>query len=129
MQTFLPCSVSKSAPRWLQMCLFSSVTRKFLLQHKDYRHELIEHLADADEVIGEMFLEEKTPQQADIKAAIRRATINRTFTPVMMGKLKFWPMSHENRHFVKGSPYCPSSCLKGPSHCTTRHKNNLGAIH
>ena len=69
------------------------MTRKFLFQHKDYRHELIEHLADADEVIGEMFLEEKTPQEADIKAAIRRATINRTFTPVMIGKLKFWLMS------------------------------------
>jgi len=64
---------------------YEDIPAEFREQHKDYRHELIEHLADADEVIGEMFLEEKTPQQADIKAAIRRATINRTFTPVMMG--------------------------------------------
>ena len=66
----------------------SVLSAKFLFQHKDYRHELIEHLADADEVIGEMFLEEKTPQEADIRAAIRRATISRAFTPVMMGELK-----------------------------------------
>merc|ERR1719259_735902 len=64
---------------------YEDIPAEFREQHKDYRHELIEHLADADEVIGEMFLEEKTPQEADIKAAIRRATINRTFTPVMMG--------------------------------------------
>jgi len=64
---------------------YEDIPAEFREQHKDYRHELIEHLADADEVIGEMFLEEKTPQEADIRAAIRRATINRTFTPVMMG--------------------------------------------
>ncbi len=35
--------------------------------------------------MGELFLEEKKPTEADIHAAIRRATLKRTFTPVIMG--------------------------------------------
>jgi len=42
-------------------------------------------LADADDLIGELFLEEKTPDETQIREAIRRTTIARTFTPVMMG--------------------------------------------
>ncbi|XP_065331631.1 elongation factor G, mitochondrial [Cloeon dipterum] len=52
---------------------------------EDKRHELIEHLSNADETIGNMYLEEKTPSEADIMAAVRRACIARTFTPVMVG--------------------------------------------
>eukprot|EP00088_Acartia_fossae_P001887 TRINITY_DN1073_c0_g1_i5.p1 TRINITY_DN1073_c0_g1~~TRINITY_DN1073_c0_g1_i5.p1 ORF type:complete len:778 (-),score=187.63 TRINITY_DN1073_c0_g1_i5:225-2531(-) len=52
---------------------------------QDTRDELVEYLANADDVIGEIFLEEKTPTTEDISAAIRRATIAQTFTPVMMG--------------------------------------------
>ena len=51
----------------------------------DYRAELVEYLANADETIGEMFLMEENPTNSDIHAAIRRATLARTFTPVMMG--------------------------------------------
>lgn len=51
----------------------------------DARAELVEYLANADEQIGEMFLMEETPQTEDISAAIRRATLARTFTPVMLG--------------------------------------------
>ncbi len=64
---------------------YDEVPQEFRAQRKDYFHELVEHLADADDVIGEMFLEEKTPEVNDILAAIRRSTIKRAFTPVMMG--------------------------------------------
>ena len=54
-------------------------------QRSDYHHELVEHLADADEVMGEIFLDERKPTEEDVHAAIRRATLKRAFTPVMMG--------------------------------------------
>jgi elongation factor G len=56
---------------------------KELAQQK--RQELIEKLADVDDEMAEMFLEEITPTPDQIKAAIRRATIDLKFTPVMMG--------------------------------------------
>ena len=49
------------------------------------REELIEKLADADDEIAEMFLMEETPSVDDIKAAIRRQTIDCRFVPVFMG--------------------------------------------
>lgn len=49
------------------------------------RQELIEKLADVDDEIAEMFLDEITPTPLQIKAAIRRATIGLKFTPVLMG--------------------------------------------
>ncbi|PTB73997.1 P-loop containing nucleoside triphosphate hydrolase protein [Trichoderma longibrachiatum ATCC 18648] len=49
------------------------------------RQFLIEKLADVDDEIAELYLEEQTPTNEQIKAAIRRATIARKFTPVMMG--------------------------------------------
>ncbi|KAK2623637.1 hypothetical protein QTJ16_006818 [Diplocarpon rosae] len=49
------------------------------------RMVLIEALADVDDEIAEIFLDEKTPSPEQIKAAIRRATIALKFTPVLMG--------------------------------------------
>ncbi|KAF2274916.1 translation elongation factor G [Westerdykella ornata] len=49
------------------------------------RQVLIETLADVDDEIAEIFLEEQTPTPEQIKAAIRRATIGLKFTPVLMG--------------------------------------------
>lgn len=49
------------------------------------RQELIEHLSNVDEQLGELFLEEKTPTKEDIMGAIRRSCLKRTFTPVLMG--------------------------------------------
>ena len=51
----------------------------------DRRKKLIEMLADVDDEIGELFLEEKVPTPEQIKAAVRRATISLKFTPVFMG--------------------------------------------
>ncbi|CAH0726438.1 unnamed protein product, partial [Brenthis ino] len=52
---------------------------------KERRHELIEHLSNVDETLGELFLEERTPTVEELKKAIRRATLKRTFTPVLLG--------------------------------------------
>nr|XP_012302756.1 elongation factor G, mitochondrial [Aotus nancymaae] len=51
----------------------------------DHRQELIECVANSDEQLGEMFLEEKVASISDLKLAIRRATLNRSFTPVFLG--------------------------------------------
>lgn len=49
------------------------------------RQELIETVADVDDTLGEMFLEEIPPTEEQLIAAIRRATIKRNFTPVFVG--------------------------------------------
>ena len=49
------------------------------------RRKLIETLADVDDEIAEIFLDERTPTAEQIKAAVRRATISLKFTPVFMG--------------------------------------------
>ncbi|XP_055548536.1 elongation factor G, mitochondrial [Wyeomyia smithii] len=55
------------------------------VESDERRHELIEHLSNVDDGIGELFLEEKTPSEKDIMAAIRRAALKRMFTPVLVG--------------------------------------------
>lgn len=52
---------------------------------EEKRKKLIETLADVDDEIAEIFLEEQTPTVDQIKAAVRRATISLKFTPVFMG--------------------------------------------
>ncbi|OJD19931.1 elongation factor G, mitochondrial [Emergomyces pasteurianus Ep9510] len=52
---------------------------------EERRRMLIETLADVDDEIAELFLDEKEPTQEQIKAAIRRSTIGLKFTPVFMG--------------------------------------------
>ncbi|KAH9490292.1 hypothetical protein Btru_034008 [Bulinus truncatus] len=54
-------------------------------ESKDRRQEMIEMVSNADDILGEMFLEEKLPTTQDIMAAIRRTTMKRTFTPVLVG--------------------------------------------
>eukprot|EP00795_Rhopilema_esculentum_P016252 gene16252-7631_t len=51
----------------------------------DKRAELIETVANVDETLGEIFLEEREPTEEELKAAIRRSVIQRTFTPVLLG--------------------------------------------
>ncbi|ODV95209.1 hypothetical protein PACTADRAFT_49950 [Pachysolen tannophilus NRRL Y-2460] len=52
---------------------------------EEKRKILIEMLADVDDEIAECFIEEVEPTPDQIKAAIRRSTIARKFTPVLMG--------------------------------------------
>ncbi|KAK4305079.1 hypothetical protein Pmani_023011 [Petrolisthes manimaculis] len=54
-------------------------------ESNERRMELIEHLSNVDDTIGEMFLEEKTPSPMDIKEGIRRSCLTRSFTPVLVG--------------------------------------------
>lgn len=56
---------------------------KALVEEK--RKVLIETLADVDDEIAELFLDEKEPTRDQVKAAIRRATISLKFTPVFIG--------------------------------------------
>lgn len=49
------------------------------------RAELIETLADFDDEMAELFLEEIDPTAKQLKDAIRRATLSLKFTPVFMG--------------------------------------------
>lgn len=61
------------------------IPQEMRAESDERRHELIEHLSNVDESIGELFLEEKTPTEQDIMAAIRRSALKRTFTPVLVG--------------------------------------------
>ena len=61
------------------------VPAEYRAQRDDLHAELVEHLVNSDDVIGDIFLDEKTPTDEDIQAAIRRATLSRKFTPVLVG--------------------------------------------
>ncbi|XP_078380921.1 elongation factor G, mitochondrial-like isoform X3 [Oculina patagonica] len=62
-----------------------SIPEDMLNECTKRRQELIETIADVDEVLGEMFLEEIQPTEEQLIAAICRATIKRSFTPVFVG--------------------------------------------
>ena len=49
------------------------------------RTELIEQLAEVDDAIGELILNDEIPNNDDISAAIRRCTIGLKFSPVFLG--------------------------------------------
>jgi elongation factor G len=49
------------------------------------RHELVAAVADVDEEVGDLFLNEIVPSEDVLRAAVRRSTIARTFVPVLMG--------------------------------------------
>uniref|UniRef100_A0A8C6PJN9 Elongation factor G, mitochondrial n=1 Tax=Nothobranchius furzeri TaxID=105023 RepID=A0A8C6PJN9_NOTFU len=68
-----------------QIVRYDEIPADFRAEAADRRQELVECVANADETLGEMFLEEKIPNKEDLKAAVRRATIQRLFTPVLVG--------------------------------------------
>ncbi|KAK6297020.1 hypothetical protein J4Q44_G00331620 [Coregonus suidteri] len=61
------------------------IPAEFRVEAADRRQELVECVANADETLGEMFLEERIPTLPELKAAIRRATVQRLFSPVLVG--------------------------------------------
>lgn len=49
------------------------------------RQELIEHLSNADDTFGELYLNDTKITEKDIMDAIRRSCLKRKFTPVLVG--------------------------------------------
>ncbi|CAL8072765.1 unnamed protein product [Calicophoron daubneyi] len=62
-----------------------AIPPSMVAEAKDRRAELIECLANADEAIGEAFLNESPIEVKDLKSALRRAVIARRFVPVLVG--------------------------------------------
>ena len=60
-------------------------TGELLAQAEDYRHRLIEAVADHDEGIMMAFLEDEPVAPEDLRAAIRAATLDLSITPVLCG--------------------------------------------
>ena len=50
---------------------YDEIPKDMRAESEDTRAELVEYLANGDDILGELFLEEKTPTTADIHAAIR----------------------------------------------------------
>ncbi|KAJ7990446.1 hypothetical protein DPEC_G00300400 [Dallia pectoralis] len=61
------------------------IPAEFRAEAADRRQEMVECVANVDETLGEMFLEERIPTVPQLKAAIRRATVQRLFSPVLVG--------------------------------------------
>ena len=78
-------SIYYEGPRGEQVVVKDEVPAEVKEVAESRRQRLIETLADVDEEIAEIFLDEKQPTIAQIKAAIRRATISLKFTPVLVG--------------------------------------------
>ena len=51
--------------------IYDEIPQDMRAETEEARDELIEHLANGDDILGELFLEEKTPTTEDIRASIR----------------------------------------------------------
>lgn len=73
------------APRGTKIRVEDTIPAEYQEIVEEKRQVLIEKLADVDDEMAELFLDEQEPTNEQIKAAIRRATIARKFSPVLMG--------------------------------------------
>nr|NVI74793.1 iconoclast [Cucujiformia] len=64
---------------------YDQIPKDMVAESSDRKHELIEHLSNVDDRLGELYLEEKAITDQDIMGAIRRSCLKRTFTPVFLG--------------------------------------------
>ncbi|NXY46627.1 EFGM factor, partial [Ceuthmochares aereus] len=68
-----------------QTLRYEDIPAEFRAEAAERRWELIECVANSDDQLGELFLEEKIPTASELKLAIRRATLKKSFTPVLVG--------------------------------------------
>ncbi|NWX46805.1 EFGM factor, partial [Steatornis caripensis] len=68
-----------------QTLRYDEIPAEFRAEAAERRRELIECVANSDDQLGELFLEEKIPTAVELKLAIRRATLKKSFTPVLVG--------------------------------------------
>ncbi|XP_033104214.1 elongation factor G, mitochondrial-like isoform X2 [Anneissia japonica] len=68
-----------------QTVTFGEVPQNLLEEVEEKRKRLIEAVSNVDDELGEMFLDEVEPTEQQLKEAIRRCTLKRQFTPVLMG--------------------------------------------
>ncbi|KAK8104300.1 Elongation factor G- mitochondrial [Apiospora kogelbergensis] len=78
-------AIYSEGPKGVTVRVTDEIPEEVKALAEEKRQTLIEKLADVDDEIAELFLDEKTPTPQQIKDAIRRATIALKFTPVMMG--------------------------------------------
>ncbi|XP_037262275.1 elongation factor G, mitochondrial [Falco biarmicus] len=68
-----------------QTLRYDEIPAEFRAEASERRRELIECVANSDDQLGELFLEEQIPTATELKLAIRRATLKKSFTPVLLG--------------------------------------------
>ncbi|HCL61726.1 MAG TPA: elongation factor G, partial [Rhizobiales bacterium] len=54
-------------------------------QAKEYRDRLVELASEVDEAATEAYLEGKVPDEAQLKALIRKGTVSNFFVPILCG--------------------------------------------
>ncbi|KRY71283.1 Elongation factor G, mitochondrial, partial [Trichinella pseudospiralis] len=61
------------------------IPKEMRAESQDRLFELIEHVSNVDDILGDLFLLEKKPTADQLQAAIRRAVLSRKFVPVCLG--------------------------------------------
>ncbi|KAL1246462.1 Elongation factor G [Trichinella spiralis] len=61
------------------------IPKEMRAESQDRLFELIEHVSNVDDTLGDLFLLEKKPTADQLRAAIRRAVLGRKFIPVCLG--------------------------------------------
>ena len=63
----------------------TEIPAEFLKQAREYRAKLIESIAETDEALLEKFMMEEEFEEAEIKAAVRKGTIDGSIMPMLCG--------------------------------------------
>jgi elongation factor G len=65
--------------------IYDEIPSHMRAESQDRREMLIEAVADVNDDIAEIYMEEREPTVGELMAAIRIATIERKFTPILLG--------------------------------------------